>query len=104
MYVGDILTDDDCRIVLCSMQYRHDVQDTLGYFINRGFSLCVQWLNPGFRDLDTVQDDLELRDEILAAHSTLSVRDGKIDPAPRVREIREFIYSWAVFRDLINHS
>ena len=104
MYVGDILTDDNCRIVLCSMQYRHDVRDTLGYFLDRGFSLYIQWLNPGYSDPDTAQDDLELRDEILSVQSTFSIRDGRIDPAPRVGDIREFIYGWAVFRDLINNS
>ncbi len=104
LYVGDILTDNDCRIVLCSMQYTHDVRDTLDYFLDRGFSLYIQWLNPGFRDTDTVQDSLGLRDEILSAQSTFSVRDGRIDPEPRVGEIREFIYGWAIFRNLNNSS
>lgn len=104
LYVGDILTDDNCSIVLCSMQYRHDVRDTLGYFLDRGFAAYIQWLNPGYNDPDTVQDDLELRDDFLSAQSTFSIRDGRIDPAPRVGDIREFIYGWAVFRDLINHS
>ena len=102
--VGDILTADNCRIVLCSMQYRHDVRDTLGYFIDRGYSLYIQWLNPGYRDPDTVQDDLELRDEILSAKSTFSIRDGRINAVPRVSDIRALIYGWAVFRDLINSS
>ena len=104
LYVGDILTDHNCRIVLCSMQYRHDVRDTLDYFLDRDFSLYIQWLNPGYKDPDTVQDDLELRDEILSAQSTFSIRNGKIEPAPRVDDIREFIYGWAIFRDLIKYS
>ena len=104
LYVGDILSVDDCRIVLCSMQYTPDVRDTLNYFLDKDFSLYIQWLNPGFRDTETVQDNLGLRDEILSAQSTFSVRDGSIDPESRVSEIREFIYGWAIFHNLINFS
>lgn len=103
LYVGDILTDDDCRIVLCSMQYTQDFR-TLDYFRDRGFSLYIQWLNPGHMDAETVQYNSGLRDEILSAQSTFSIRDGKIDPKSRVSELREFIYGWAIFRDLINSS
>ena len=103
-YVGDILTDDNCRIALCSMQYRHDVRKTLDYFRDSSFSLYIQWLNPGYRDTDMVQDYLKLKDEILSAQSTFSIRDGRFDPASRVGDIREFIYGWAVYRDLVYNS
>lgn len=103
LYVGDILTDDDCRIVLCSMQYTQNFR-TLDYFRDRGFSLYIQWLNPGYMDAETVQYNSGLRDEILSAQSTFSIRDGKIDPESRVDELREFIYGWAIFRNLIKFS
>ena len=86
------------------MQYRNDVRETFDYFLDRGFCLYIQWLNPGYSDPDTVQDYLELKDEILSAQSTFSIRNGTIDPAPRVDDIKDFIYGWAVFRDLIKHS
>ena len=39
--------------------------------------------------------------KILSAWSVCSVRDGKKDAASRVQEIREFIYGWAKYRDLV---
>lgn len=96
-YVDKILTNKDCRIVLCSMQYRNDVRATLNYFIDNDFFLYIQWLNPGFKDPESVQDYLKLKDEVLLAQSTFSVRNGKIDASPRVREIRELFMAGQSF-------
>ena len=100
-YAGDILNDQDCRIVLCSLQYATEVSQTLKYLFEQDFRLYVQWLNPGYSDAGPVKDNLGLVNEILSAASVMSIRDGKVDAASRVQEIREFIYGWARYRGLI---
>lgn len=101
-YAGDVLDNQACKIVLCSMQYTDVVKKTLSYFIGNGFSLYVQWLNPGYKDHVRVPDGLNLTDRILSVQSALSVRDATGDPGNRVQEIREFIYGWAQYRGLIH--
>jgi hypothetical protein len=84
------------------MQYVAEVRDTLNYFIEHGFSLYMQWLNPGYSDDGRcTHDKLGIVDIILAERSVLPIRDARGDPQPRVQEIREFIYGWARYRDLI---
>ena len=100
-YAGDILDDQDCRIVCCSLQYIEEVNDTLTYLINADFHLYIQWLNPGHRDPGETWDRLGLVNRILATPSTFSVRDGRLNARSRVQEIRDFIYGWARFRNLI---
>jgi len=100
-YAGDILKNQNCRIVLCSIQYTEGARDTFEYLIEEGFSLYIQWLNPGHHDAGEVWDRLGLVNFILSQRSELSLRSGKIDARPRVQEIREKIYSWALYRDLI---
>ena len=101
--VGGILGDQTCPIVLCSMQYPNDENDdpyaTLDYFIERGFFLYVQWLNPGYEETDKIEAQL-LVEKILSARSVLSVRKvvKDEDDSGRVRELREFIYGWAKYR------
>ena len=99
-YAGDILGSQDCRIVLCSLQYTDDVRKTLNYLVDRDSHLYIQWLNPGYRDGDQMDDHLGIVNEILQETSTLTIRDGKADAHDRVREIREFIFGWAKCRDL----
>jgi len=100
-YVGDILGDQTSRIVLCSMQYADGVDETLDYFIDGEFFLYIQWLNPGYEDPGKSGDDLDLVDKILSERSVFSIRDGKRNADERVQEIREFIYGWAKYRNLI---
>lgn len=100
-YAGDILENQDCRIVLCSMQYIGKVDDTLDYLIEQGFHLYIHWLNPGYTDPGEVWDRLGLVNHILSQRSAFAIRDGKIDPRSRVQEMREFIYGWARYRNLI---
>lgn len=100
-YAGDILKDQASRIVLCSMQYTEEVHDTLDYLIDNDFHLYIQWLNPGHHDQGEVWDRLGLVNQILSRSSHLSIRNGQVNAASRVQEIREFIYGWAKFRNLI---
>lgn len=100
-YAGDILGNQDCRIVLCSMQYTEDVQKTLDYLIEHDFYLYIQWLNPGYDDPGEVWDRLGLVNQILSVPSTFSIRNGQNDANARVQEMREFIYGWAKYRNLL---
>jgi hypothetical protein len=103
-YAGDVLDGQNTRIVLCSMQYTNAAIDTMQYIESGSFRLYVQWLNPGYSDLDQQYSDyLGIANRLLFnGEATLAVRSGKNDPPTgRVREIKEFIYGWAKFRNLI---
>lgn len=99
-YVGDIIQGNP-RIVLCSLQYREDVFESLLYFAERGFSILVHWLNPGFSDSEPEPDRLDLVRRVLAAHSLIGIRDATIAASDRVEEMRDFIRGWALGRDLV---
>lgn len=63
--------------------------------------MYIQWLNPGHNDPGEVWDRLGLVNFLISQHSEFSIRSGQGDARPRVQELREKIYSWAVYRDLI---
>ena len=42
LYAGDVLANQDCRIILCSMQYIEAVRQTLEYVVDEGFDFHVQ--------------------------------------------------------------
>jgi hypothetical protein len=100
-YAGDVLKNQNCRIILCSMQYVEEVRSTFDYLINERFQLYVQWLNPGYNDAGEVWDRLGLVNFILSQRSELSIRTGQANAATRVQELREKIYGWASYRGLI---
>ena len=99
--VEDILKGDSPRIVLCSMQYRPGVQETLNYFEERGYQFYIQWLNPGYRDASGYADHLGLTRRLSRGSSIFLVRNGREPTDKRVGEIRDFIASWAGSRNLI---
>ena len=99
--VGELLPDPLPHIVLCSTQYHENVRDTFGYFFREGYEVFVQWLNPGFCDSGAYDDNLAIREYLLKNGATLQIRNGQVDPAPRIREIRQFILGWAMHRDLV---
>lgn len=84
------------------MQYIEEVHKTLDYLVENDFHLFIQWLNPGYHDAGETWDRLGLVNQILSLPSTLTLRDGTANAGPRVREIREFIYGWAKYRNLIH--
>jgi 50S ribosome-binding GTPase len=100
LYAGDILKNQDCRIVLCSIQYSEQVRETLDYVVEEGFDMFVQWLNPGRNDAGENYDRLGLIPWLLGHGATVSMRDGKVRPDPRTEEIRQFIHGWAKARGL----
>lgn len=102
-YVGDIIKVHKPRIILCSMQYIEDVTDTLGYFIERDYFLYLQWLNPGYYDnIDfPYHDYLGVLSYIQFKESTISIRNGKLPAYNRANEIRNYLYGWANFNNLL---
>lgn len=100
VYAGDILDGQDCRIVLCSMQYTENVFQTIDFATANGFALFIQFLNPGYSDAGENDDSLGLIPRLLSHGTTVAVRNGKVPPEPRTEEIRQFIYGWAKARGL----
>jgi len=101
-YVGDIITAQAPRIVLCSLQYRSDVTETIDYFAERDYQFYIHWLNPGFRDGRQYPDSLELLPDLLQHESLVGIRSGRVDPAERVAELRDLIFGWANSRGLVH--
>lgn len=102
-YVGELIKVNNPTIVLCSMQYRIDVIQTIDYFNERNYKIFSQWLNPGFKATNELPqfDTLGIFNYLIGLDSIVGIRNGKIDLRSRVQEIREFIYGWAKYRNLI---
>jgi hypothetical protein len=101
-YAGDVLANQNARIILCSIQYVAHAADTIGYIEDEDFWSYIQWLNPGFSDQDIRYFDyLGIGNRLVSMGSTMTMRSGKENPGGRVQELREFIYGWAAFRNLI---
>jgi hypothetical protein len=100
LYGPDVLGTQNASIILCSVQYVKQVQTTLDFALDNGFEVHVQWLNPGYSDAGEF-DKLGLVPVLLSRDATVSIRDGRLSPAERVQEIRELIYGWALYRNLI---
>ncbi len=100
LYAGDILKEQKCRIVLCSIQYTETVRRTLDFVTENGFDRFVQWLNPGCNDTGENCDRLGLVPGLLGHDATFATRNGQVSPGPRTEEIWQFIYGWAKARGL----
>lgn len=100
LYAGDILEKQDCRIILCSIQYTETVRKTLDYVVENEFDIFVQWLNPGHSDAGENYDRLGLFPWLVGHEATVAIRDGKGQPQQRSEELRQFIHGWAKARNL----
>jgi hypothetical protein len=102
-YVGDIITVNEPKIILCSLQYTKEVLDTIDYFISHDYFLYIHWLNPGFKE--EVEPPLfysiGIINRLLANNSVVGVRNAKINIDTRIQELRDFIYGWAKSRGQI---
>src|SRR5690606_30980107 len=96
LYIADIIGNIKPRIVLCSMQYISGVTETINYFVDNNYFLNIQWLNPGHNDQNDIahSDYLGIANLLLSFDSTLSIRNGKLNTAPRIQEIVDYIYGW----------
>jgi hypothetical protein len=101
IYVGDILSGNQSKIILCSVQYTEEVATTLKYIKENGFDLYVQWLNPGYKDQGENWDRLGLINQLLDLPSAVAIRSGQSSPKDRVQELRQIIYGWATYRGLL---
>lgn len=101
LYVGDIIGQQQPRIILCSMQYLSDVTQTIDYFLQHGYSLYTHWLNPGYSDPARQQDTLELIALLLDRGAVVAIRDATNNASMRVQEMKDFLYGWAKSRNLL---
>lgn len=99
--IEELMPTESPRIVLCSMQYKAGVKDTFNYFLRNGYTVYVQWLNPGYSDNAAYADHLALREWLIDKGALFCQRNGKVDPTYRVNEIKQQILGWATYRDLV---
>lgn len=100
LYAGEILDNQACRIILCSVQYVEEVRETLNYAVDGDFDLFVQWLNPGRQDPGENYDRLGLVPWLVGHDATVAMRSGVEPAVTRVAEVRQFVYGWAKARSL----
>lgn len=95
LYIDKIITVKNPRIVLCSVQDIPEARRTFRYFADRGYFNYIHWLNPGYRQdikSDKIVSGLL---ECLPKNSFIFYeKDGNKNPAERVNEMKDFIYSW----------
>jgi hypothetical protein len=102
VHISSILPPDLPTIVLCSANYQASVTQTFDFFLNHGYDVVVQWLDPGHHDTVPNRDSLGIRDYLLVRGATIQVRDGKVPALHRTEEIRQVVLGWATYRDLVN--
>lgn len=100
LYVGDIIGQQQPRMILCSMQYLSDVTQTIDYFLQHRYSLYMHWLNPGYSDTARQQDALGLIPILLDRGAVVAIRDATNNASVRVEEMKDFLYGWAKSRNL----
>jgi hypothetical protein len=78
-YVGEIIGQKRPRIILCSMQYRSDVIQTIQFFADNRYSIFSHWLNPGYSDENEIIafDNLGLTNFLLSLNSIIGIRNGQ---------------------------
>ncbi len=94
--LSNILPKEDPRIVLCSFLYHKDVKKSFNFFIQKGYDIHIQWLNPGFFDQNqkVLFYNAGIVNYLLSQGATVSVKNGKQVPNLRVDEIKNYILSW----------
>lgn len=103
-HIGEIVTPNAPSIVLCTMPYKRNATTTIDYFVKQNYFLFVHWLNPGYNDHGEMTDSLGLIQKMLSDEALVGIRNGKVDPASRVREIRNLVYGWATNKGLVKHE
>ncbi|HBS87217.1 MAG: hypothetical protein A2W91_03280 [Bacteroidetes bacterium GWF2_38_335] len=105
-YVGEIITVEKPRIILCSIDYSPGVEKTVDYFIKSNYSIYVHWLNPGYNDAYDPQlfYTLGIINHLLQNHAVVGIRNAKGSPDDRVTEIKNYIYGWAKSQGLLKNK
>jgi len=91
-----ILPDDDPQIVLSSFLYHKNVKSNFEYFYKKGYDLYVQWLNPGYSDPNdkALFYNEGIINYLLSLGTIVSVKNAKLSPKFRVKELKNYIYAW----------
>lgn len=79
-------------LVFCSVQYIEKGKRTIKWFVDHGYQLYIQWINPGFRDTQDRVDYLDFEDTF-RRYGRFEKRSGK-EITERVEEIRSFVTKW----------
>lgn len=96
-----IMPDKDPNIVLCSFLYHKKVKENFNYFLDRGYDIYIQWLNPGFSDESdkVLFYNVGIINYLLSHGATVSVENGKVNPDNRVNNIRRYLYAWSLMSE-----
>jgi len=99
----EILPETDPQIVLCSFLYHKNVKSNFQFFIDKGYDIYIQWLNPGYNDTNdkVLFYNGGIINYLMSCGAVISVKNGKSDPLARVTDIKNFIYAWSIDKNLI---
>lgn len=100
--VDKVITVHKPRIILCSVQDIPEANTTFKYFVDRKFFIFIHWLNPGYHQ-DKKPDSVinELLNLIPKNNFICNIKNGNDDAHERVKEMKDFIYSWSKRKGLI---
>jgi len=86
--------DDDNlpEILFCSVQYIKKGICTIQWLVDHGYSLYIQWLNPGFKDA-TKYDDFLKFEEAFSMHGIFLTESGK-EKANRLKKVNDYLAKW----------
>ncbi len=79
------------EVIFCAVQYIEKGNRTINWFVENGYELYIQWLNPGFHG-EPYEDYLRF-EEKFSPFGTFTKVSGK-ETTERVRTIREFLFQW----------
>jgi hypothetical protein len=94
----EILPETDPQIVLCSFLYHKNVKNNFNYFIERGYDMYIQWLNPGFNDSHdkALFYNSGIINYLMSNGATVSIKNVKTDNLQRVNEIKAMLLGWSI--------
>jgi hypothetical protein len=78
-------------IVFCSVQYVEEGLETMDWFRQKGYTLYIQWLNPGYWDQHEYADFLNIREKF--GDEVILTRNSKYLDV-RASEIKNFVSGW----------
>jgi hypothetical protein len=86
--------DDLYDLIFCSVQYTEKGLRTIQYFKDNGYTIYIQWLNPGYHDRDDAKhNDVLGFEKAFGSHGQFHTVSGK-EKIRRVQAIKEFVVKW----------
>lgn len=80
------------KIILCAVQYKEKGIKTIEYFRDRGYYLYIQWLNPGFKDVEEYSDFFNFK-EVFSEYGEFHKVSGK-EKKIRTNQIKTFLLNF----------